>query len=75
MNATACERVTQFLLNYTPETFNDLCALSQNSKTIYCMKKLKLSLNFERNSVSIIISMNNIKQIIREIEANECNRL
>ena len=49
MNATACERVTQFSLNYTPEIFNDLCALSQNSKIINCMKKLKLSLNLDKN--------------------------
>ena len=75
LNATACERVTQFSLNYTPEIFNDLCALSQNSKTIYCMKKLKLSLNFKSNAVSTIISLNNIKQIIRDIKANKCNRL
>ena len=45
MNATACERVTQFWLNYTPEIFNELCALSQNSKTINRMKKLKPLLN------------------------------
>ena len=45
MNATACKRVPQFSLNYTPEIFNDLCALSQNSKTINPIKKLKLSLN------------------------------
>ena len=45
MNATACERVTQFWLNYTPEIFIDLCVLSQNSKTINRMKKLKPSLN------------------------------
>ena len=42
---TACERVAQFLLKYTPEIFNDLCALSQNSKIIYCMEKVKLWLN------------------------------
>ena len=58
MNATACERVTQFLLKYTPEIFNDLCALSQNSKTIYCMEKLKLSLDLKKNSLSIKIILN-----------------
>ena len=47
MNATACERVTQFSLNYTPEIVNDLCALSENSKTINRIKKLKLSLNLD----------------------------
>ena len=45
MNEAACERVSQFALNYTPEIFNDLCTLSQNSSTINCMKKLKISLN------------------------------
>ena len=47
MNAAACERVAQFALNYTTEIFNDLCALSQNSKPINRMKKLKLSLNYD----------------------------
>ena len=45
MNATACERVAQFALNYTPENFNYLCAQRQNSKAINRMKKLKLSFN------------------------------
>ena len=58
MNATACERVTQFLLKYTPEIFNDLCALSQDSKTIYCMEKLKLLLDLKKNSLSIKIILN-----------------
>ena len=47
MNATACERATQFSLNYTPENFNDLCTLGQNSKTINRMKNLKLLLNLD----------------------------
>ena len=75
MNATACERVTQFSLNYMPEIFNDLCALRQHLKTIYCMKKLKLSLNLKKNALSNKLKMNSIKQILRKIEANECNRL
>ena len=53
MNATACKRVTQFFLNYTLETFNDLCALRQNIKTVYCMKKLKLSLHLKKKALSI----------------------
>ena len=53
MNATACDRVTQFSLNYTTEIYNDLCALDQNSKTINPMKKLKLSLNLDKNTLSI----------------------
>ena len=70
MNATACKHVTQFSLNYTLEIFNELCALSQNSKTIYCMEKLQLSLDLKKNPLSIKRIINNIKQIIREIEAN-----
>ena len=42
MNATACERVAQFVLNYTPENFNYLYAQRQNSKTINRMEKIKL---------------------------------
>ena len=75
MNAKAYERVSQFSLNYTPNRLNCLCALSQNSKTISCMKKLKLSLNLKKNALSIITKMNSIGQIFREIEANKCNRL
>ena len=75
MNATVCKHVTQFSLNYTTEICNDLCALSQNSKTIYCMEKLKLSLDLKRKALSIKRKITIIQQIIREIEANECNRL
>ena len=75
MNAKACERVSQLSLNYTLNKINCLCALSQNSKAIQGMKKLKLSLNLKKNALSIIRKMNSIEQIIREIEANECNRL
>ena len=39
------------------------------------MKKLKLSLNLKKNAMSIKRKMNSIEQIMREIEANECNRL
>ena len=49
MNAIACERVVQFVLNYTPENFNYLCTLSQNSKPINRMEKLKLLLKLENN--------------------------
>ena len=42
MNATACERVAQFALNYTPKNFNYLCAQRQNSKFINCMDKIKV---------------------------------
>ena len=45
MNATACERVAQFAINYTPENFNYSYAQGQNSRTINRMKKLKFSLN------------------------------
>ena len=75
MNATACERVTNFSLNYTPGKFNDLCAHRQNSKTINRMKKLKLSLNLDKNTLSIKKEDSTIAQIIREIDANECNSL
>ena len=51
MNATACERVAQFALNYTPENFNYLCAQHQNSKTIHCMDKVKLLLNWKNNTL------------------------
>ena len=51
MNATACERVTKFSLNYTSEKVNYLCAQRQNSKTIYCMDKIKLLLNLENNTL------------------------
>ena len=53
MNATACERVAQFALNYTPENFNYLCAQCQNSKTINRMDTIKLLLNLENNTLSI----------------------
>ena len=53
MNATACERVAQFVLNYTSENFNNLCAQRQNSKTINRMKKIKLLLNLENNTLWI----------------------
>ena len=49
MNATACERVAEFALNYTPENFNYLCAQRQNSKFINCMDKIKILLNLENN--------------------------
>ena len=75
MNAKACEHVSRLSLNYTPNKLNCLCALSQNSKTIQGMKKLKLSLNLKKNALSIIRKMNSIEQIIREIEANECKSL
>ena len=39
------------------------------------MKKVKHFLNLEKDALSIKIKMNRIAQIIREIEANECNRL
>ena len=71
MNATACKRVTQFSLYYTPEIFNDLCALSQNSKTIYCMEKLKVSLDLKKKALSIKRKITIIQQIIRQIDANE----
>ena len=51
MNATACEGVTEFLLNYTPEKFNFLCAQRQNSKTINCMNKIKVLLNLANNTM------------------------
>ena len=51
MNATACEHVPEFSLNYTPEKFNYLCAQSQNSKNIHCMDKIKLSLHLENNTL------------------------
>ena len=53
MNVTACKHVTQFSLNYTLEIFNELCSLSQTSKSINCMKKLKLSLNLKKDALSI----------------------
>ena len=39
------------------------------------MKKLELSLNLKKNALSIKRKINSIKQIMREIEANECNSL
>ena len=53
MNATACERVAQFALNYTTENFNYLCARAQrqNSKTINCTDEITLLLNLENNTL------------------------
>ena len=74
MNATTCERVAQFALNYTPENFNYLYVKRQNSKTINRMEKIELLLNLENNTLWIKKS-SSIGQIIREIQANECNSL
>ena len=74
MNATACERVTKFSLNHTPEIFNELCAKRQNSKTINRMDKIKLLLHLENNTLWIQ-KRSSKEQIIREIQANECNSL
>ena len=57
MNATACERVAQFALNYTPENFNYLYAQRQNSKIINRMEKIKLLLNLENNTPWIKIKV------------------
>ena len=51
MNATACDHVAQFVLNYTSENFSNLCAQRQNSKTINHMEKIKLLLNLENNTL------------------------
>ena len=53
MNATACERVAQFALNYTPENFNYSYAQGQNKKTINRKEKIKLLLNLENNTLCI----------------------
>ena len=58
-----------------PEIFNDLCALRQNLTAVYCMKKLKPSFNLQKNALSNKLKMTSIEQIMRKIEANECNRL
>ena len=74
MNATACEHVTEFILNYTSGKFNYLCAQRQNSKTINRMDKIKLLLNLKNNTLWIK-KRSSKEQIIREIQANECNSL
>ena len=75
MNATACDHVAQFVLNYTSENFSNLCAQRQNSKTINHMEKIKLLLNLQNNTLWIKKKTSSLEQIIRETQANECSSI